>query len=411
MTKLLLFIVIIIQTWARNVEIIDMCSNLKCDNVSNVRVCGIRNEETMLRLKLFENECALLKHGCSVGDNDVYGLINMKYCRRVLIRKRITDEVVIHKTENISLNDDNKSQAISERCKDDCDSSVKDKICGIRQDGEGYRVRLFESKCQLEQYNCDANVFFTRTDMFICDGTFQAPQSSIKTVSAEIKTPPNTTNNTTIIKTNANVGVDSKTFKNLIVIDNSVIGRTNNANETIDNFFAATHVLDLPIKQIDEKDLKTRRMRVQIFGPVKVFKPWITVPKKIYVDRFHTPTLSTCYHKCPTKCPDTYAPVCGVPGIKAREPSIMFQNHCYMDVAQCKMFWENKSETAATSSYIECSFLFCLGDQLNGLYRFLPLIKTLQHMGRLKKKGRFRYKLRNMKFLNELAIKEPKLMG
>lgn len=49
------------------------------------------------------------------------------------------------------------------------------------------------------------------------------------------------------------------------------------------------------------------------------------------------------------KCPNTYAPVCGVPGMKAREPSLMFQNHCYMDVAQCKMNYEDIGPTAVSS--------------------------------------------------------------
>ncbi|XP_037868213.2 uncharacterized protein LOC119628782 [Bombyx mori] len=152
-------------------------------------------------------------------------------------------------------------------------------------------------------------------------------------------------------------------------------------------------------------------MLIKYAGPVKVFEPWVKIPKNISEDYYHYPTLASCYHRCPSKCPDTYAPVCGVAGVVAREPALMFQNHCYMDVAQCKMKWENKSPTASSSNYIESTFLFCLGDELSSLYRFLPLVRTLQRMGRLKKKGYFRYKFRNMKFFNNLLSYQPKLMG
>ncbi|XP_039763071.1 uncharacterized protein LOC120635925 [Pararge aegeria] len=216
------------------------------------------------------------------------------------------------------------------------------------------------------------------------------------------------------------VGEENQTYKqssegnkegikeSLVVVNSKMFGHYDNINDSIDTFFAASHVFDLPLKEVP---LNTRRKLLKYAGPVQVFVPWISKPENISNDTFCRPTLSSCYHKCPFKCPDTYAPVCGVPGVVAREPSLMFQNHCFMDVAQCKMFWENKSSTSHSSSYVESSFLFCMGDEMNAVYRFMPAIRTLQHMGRLKKKGKFRAILKNFRFVSEFRYGRPKFMG
>ncbi|XP_028166950.1 uncharacterized protein LOC114357515 [Ostrinia furnacalis] len=262
-------------------------------------------------------------------------------------------------------------------------------VCGIRQDGDGFRVRLFQNKCQLILYNCKNDTNFTITDRYICNGL-------------------NISRDTNNLKLNVK---SNKVLKPIIVVDASMFN-FRHVNETIDNFFAATHLLNVPLAEVHRQmNDSTRRMMIHIFGPQVVYKPWITIPKNISEDYYHKPTLSSCFHKCPTECPNTYAPVCGVPGIVAREPSMMFQNHCFMDVAQCKMHWEDKSPTAESSAYIESSFMFCLGDEMSSMFRFLPLVRTLQHMGRLRGKGVFKYRVRNMGFLNNMLRREPRLMG
>ncbi|KAM3965280.1 uncharacterized protein ACR2FA_000665 [Aphomia sociella] len=296
----------------------------------------------------------------------------------------------------------------------DCIEESKDNTCGIRVFGDGFQLRLFVNVCELLKYGCQVEdeKAYGLINIEYCQHAL------------------NNTNTNEIILNNKKILEDNEIKSNTkanclehdcspeknstyFIIDGSLINYNNDINNTIDNFFAATHVFDLPVKEVPPNDLNTntRRMLLNRFGPQKVFKPWITIPKNISDDHYHKPTLSSCYHTCPKKCPETYAPVCGVPGIVAREPTLMFQNHCFMDIAQCKMFWEDKSDTAQSSSYIESSFLFCLGDEMNGLYRFLPLVRTLQHMGRLKKRGHFRYKLKNLRFFNNLLSREPKLMG
>ncbi|XP_052753228.1 uncharacterized protein LOC113516413 [Galleria mellonella] len=383
----------------KNLVKYEFCANLNCEDDGKENTCGIRTDGEGFQLRLFESVCELLKYGCQVDDEKAYGLINIDYCDHTFKYTDSKDYKLINK--NVINEIEKKSDTADSCAKYDCTKLVVNSIyvCGIRQVDNGFKVRLFRNKCAMQKYNCEKKLQFVVTDSYICNGL-------------------NITNDTvSMVPTSGeedkNSVKDNLKQDNLFIIDGSLFNYNNDINNTIDNFFAATHVFDLPVKEVPSNDLNanTRRLILNRFGPQKVFKPWITIPKNISEDHYHRPTLSSCYHKCPKKCPETYAPVCGVPGIVAREPSLMFQNHCFMDIAQCKMYWEDKSDTALSSSYIESSFLFCLGDEMNGLYRFLPLVRTLQHMGRLKKKAHFRYKLSNLRFFNNLLSREPKLMG
>ncbi|KAJ0176462.1 hypothetical protein K1T71_007641 [Dendrolimus kikuchii] len=398
------------------------CKTLNCDDKVENRVCGIRQEKEGYRLRLFKNECQLLKYGCEAERNFEFGKINIEYCENGFVLSN-------YDVKKANGTADEKNNCFVYDCSE---TNLGKKVCGIRDNGNGYQIRLFENNCELFRYNCENKKQFEITDTFICNGLVIDNKITTKNVNINAITMPDIkangekTESEINLKTNYNIHVESAKsirknrepfdpisrmkLKNIIIVDTPL--NTNvDIKDTIDNFFAATHVFDLPLKEIDNELNETRRMHLKIAGPVKVFKPWITIPKNISEDYNHAPTLSSCFHKCPTKCPETYAPVCGRPGIVAREPTLVFKNHCFMDYAQCKMRWENKSPTAISSNYIESSFLFCLGDELNGLYRFLPLIRTLQHMGRLKKKGQFHYKLKNMRFFNNLLRREPKFMG
>lgn len=62
-------VILIIQTAISKVSDVEkkkFCANLVCNSVSYETVCGFRSEGEGYRLKLFENECALLKYGCRV---------------------------------------------------------------------------------------------------------------------------------------------------------------------------------------------------------------------------------------------------------------------------------------------------------------------------------------------------------
>ncbi|XP_053609923.1 uncharacterized protein LOC128674938 [Plodia interpunctella] len=391
-------LIYIVSGEAINIEKEEFCATLECEEEEAKRVCGIKEEGAGYKLKLFDSSCELLRYGCEVSESEAYGSINMEYCEHSFpIAQDAAPNVTstdIHE-DSVSPNDTiTKKEELNPNCSDYSCQETQDLnyTCALRKDGNGFRIRLFKNICQLQKYNCQNNADFAKTDDYLCNDV------ELTEFDNEIDVPT-----TPVVQT---------VQKNLVIVDGWYLNHNGNINETIENFFAATHVLDLPVREIPGGEVGgARRMLLSKFGPQKVFQPWIQVPKNRTDDPQYKPTLSSCYHKCPTKCPDTYAPVCGMPGNVAREPSLMFQNHCFMDVAQCKMFWEDKSSTSESSAYIESSFMFCLGDEMNGMFRFLPLVRTLQHMGRLKKKGRFRYKLKNMRFFNNLLAKQPRLQG
>ncbi|XP_045518270.1 uncharacterized protein LOC123710441 isoform X3 [Pieris brassicae] len=292
-------------------EKILFCRNLEC-LYTGKRVCGVREEGDGFRLKIFEDECRLLRYGCNVTEDQAYGVINMEYCSNPLPNNSLNE---LHIKQ---LNDDNLKCDVNLICNNT-------EICAIAEEGEGYRVKRFPNRCELHKHNCKTNEKYTETEPFICESALSMDKQ---------------------IRDINNREIQINDIKNLVIINGGMLG-TDNVNESIDSFFAATHVFDLPVKEMDPYN--TRRRLIKNAGPVKIFVPLIVIPKEKKNDTSHRPTLSTCYHTCPTKCPDTYAPVCGVAGIMAREPALMFKNHCFMDVAQCKMFWENKSSTSHSS--------------------------------------------------------------
>ncbi|XP_021200155.3 uncharacterized protein LOC110383679 [Helicoverpa armigera] len=359
----------------------EFCDNFECDESDDRKVCGVRYEEDEVIFRLFDNECKLMIYGCQVDDNQTFGVISMKHCSN----PTIDEENIVPRTVDTDV------------CPN-CVNVARHSVCGIRRYGEGFKVRTFENECQLRRHNCDFGLNFTITDYFICLNNSQNEEIEEIYDEEAVLSENNTSND--VVKS-----------KNLVVVDGSMLDHRN-INQSISKFFAATHTSGLRLKEMYPMlNESARRKMIRIFGPVKVFTPFIVIPKNISEDRWHSPTLSSCFHKCPTKCPDTYAPVCGNPGMEVREPSLMFQNHCYMDAAQCKLTWDTDDEYAGTT-YVEQAFVFCLGDELHGLVRFLPFIKTLQRLGRVKKKGYFRYRVKNMKwFNNHMDLKLPRFNG
>ncbi|KAF9423876.1 hypothetical protein HW555_000934, partial [Spodoptera exigua] len=240
----------------------------------------------------------------------------------------------------------------------DCSELPQDPVCGIRPDGKGFRVRTFQSECELEKYNCEVKENFTITDYFICSNNPNAEGKNEEHKKEELEIMLET-NEDSVNETNIDRELptmlkeddvnNTNAFKNVVIVRGSVLnGR--NINKSIANFFKSTLNQGIPIRSVlPGYNESTRKRMIKIFGPVKLYEPRVVKPKIVHEDYYHQPTLSSCFHKCPTKCPDIYNPVCARHGLQSRQPSVMFLNHCYMDVAQCKVFWEDKTETARSS--------------------------------------------------------------
>lgn len=232
-------------------------------------------------------------------------------------------------------------------------------VCGIRQFGPGFKVRLFLNECEMLKYNCEKNFVFEATDVYVCDGMpLPRPSTSnlvprklnlildntqgsntnnmpytdvidnsqkksiedtnsvnhiienILTTDADVRaTPkvneaieindedeveqtvgsetPSTNADEATQSTDVTVVDDPETMnyddtpdtdmeslekttetvltlesvtavktksgkrrKNLIVVDATLFDVNGNINDTIDNFFAATHIFDLPLQKV-----------------------------------------------------------------------------------------------------------------------------------------------------------------
>lgn len=164
-------------------------------------------------------------------------------------------------------------------CNEICRIDDKDEVCGIRDDGDGYKIRLFENKCEMNKYNCENDIQFTLTDNFICNASLSLSYDDNRNETIDVK------------YTGENV-------TNLVVVNTNMFGDYDDLNDTIDTFFAASHVFDLPVKEF--RPLDTRRKWLKYAGPVNVFVPVIKKPQNVSNETFYIPTLSSCYHKCPT---------------------------------------------------------------------------------------------------------------
>ncbi|KAH9641537.1 hypothetical protein HF086_007076 [Spodoptera exigua] len=178
--------------------------------------------------------------------------------------------------------------------------------CGIRPDGKGFRVRTFQSECELEKYNCEVKENFTITDYFICSNNPNAEGKNEEHKKDELEImledSVNETNNDRELQTMLKEDDVNNTnaFKNVVIVRGSVLnGR--NINKSIANFFKSTLNQGIPIRSVlPGYNESTRKRMIKIFGPVKLYEPRVVKPKIVHEDYYHQPTLSSCFHKCPT---------------------------------------------------------------------------------------------------------------
>ncbi|KAF9798002.1 hypothetical protein SFRURICE_015267 [Spodoptera frugiperda] len=246
-----------------------------------------------------------------------FGLISMKYC-------------------NSTENENNIYQIDSVKECPDCSVFAKEPVCGIRPDGKGFRVRTFESKCELIKYNCEVGGNFTITDYFICSNNPNAVanegtnnEDKLQNMLKRHKDSANITDIDDYLKNNSNI------LDNIIVV-HKPMSQGMDINKSIADFFASTHKSGIPLRRVNLKfDESARKKMIKNAGAAVVFR--------------------SKYYKPDKKCPETYMPVCGSITQKAREPAIMFQNHCFMDAAQCKWYYEDPERGNASSViFIQC---------------------------------------------------------
>ncbi|XP_037971294.2 uncharacterized protein LOC119693067 [Plutella xylostella] len=384
-------------------EIKEICSSLDCSNSTKEAVCGVRAEGEGYKLKEFDSECELLKFGCDVTKIERYGLIGYSFCEQVFHRShdsKNAEDLTNHGSDN---DEDELYNDASNMCEQNICSSGNDttEVCAIRKEDNAFRIKLFQSQCELSKHNCRQKLKYTETLSVDC---LDLQENYTNEILAAEKAEEFFQN----IGTN---DLGEKISKLVVVSD--LPFHNGDINSTVQNFFDRTHSSKLVLKQLTASEVSRRSMHNTHPGPVQVFEPVvpITDEKDRFDDYEHEPTLQTCFHKCPESCPDIYKPVCGTAGLNAREPSLLFKNHCFMDIAQCKMYRERKTKTSKSSKYQGLTFLFCLGDQSYNTLRLVPLIRSLQRMGRIRQRGSFHYRIQNYRTQNNVLVREPNFMG
>lgn len=205
-----------------------------------------------------------------------YIKVNMDYCDRIFDSRNQPES-----PETISLASDARPAALS--CTEiNCSAENTTSICALRTDGSGYRLRLFESRCDMRKHNCREETLFNETDSFLCQ---------------DLETTGND-------EVNENLILEQSVKPKLehVIVVNAGMNFRRDLNASVDDFFAATHSNPM---FLDEIPPETRRnMVLKTVSPVVIYKPWVRVPKNKSDDHWHRPTLASCYHKCPTVSDD-----------------------------------------------------------------------------------------------------------
>ncbi|XP_063535953.1 uncharacterized protein LOC134745796 [Cydia strobilella] len=394
---------------------------IQCDCTAKAEpICAIRAEGARFIIKWFHDKCHMFQYNCENNVNftetDDYICFGDKSYQ--ISKENLSIELV--ETEDTEMIETEKLDLGNQTCiQHECISDDR-LICAIRTEAERFIIRLFNDTCHMQQYNCEKQVNFSVTDDFLCarDNDFTEIDGSEEDILTFDDVIEEVENNTQLLE-EAEQAEDSETTtldnekrykveisdeenslpRNLVV---STFNINDNINHTVNKFFAASHTTGIHLEELENEN--TRRMQVQYTGPINVFAPRMfrpanytpidDLPDEEYYD--YQPLVKYCFHRCPKKCPDFYRPVCGGRiDNKKQTPFLFYKNHCYMDKAKCHMYWAGYKSNNLTEIE-EMGFIFCGGYKIMNMMYMFPLIRILQKMGRIRKKGKIHFVMRNL---------------
>ncbi|XP_047991783.1 uncharacterized protein LOC125230612 isoform X2 [Leguminivora glycinivorella] len=386
------------------------CANISCDH-NNVKVCGVHtNEYKVVSFRLFEDKCAMQKFECETGMKG-FKPTRMEHCKKVLslnyrrnsnfVQNNTAEEQeaqiegIVSSNTNTEFDIKDTTHSYEHSTCIQCDCNAKpDPLCAIRAKKARFIIRWFHDKCHMLQYNYegDEDVIEYNDIISQVENNTQLLEEAEQLEYVEA---------TTYEESYKTEDVDEENLlpSNIVV---STYNINDDINKTVHEFFAATHKTGIEMEEIGIED--ARRMLVKYTGPLNFFKPRAFVPanytpiEDMDDSEYHEyyPLAKFCYHKCPKKCPDFYRPVCGARiDNKKQTPFLFYPNHCYMDKAKCNMYWNDYKGTNLTEIE-EMGFIFCGGFKVMNMYYMYPIIRLLQRMGRIKKKGKAHFVMRNL---------------
>ncbi|XP_063383471.1 uncharacterized protein LOC134669773 [Cydia fagiglandana] len=394
---------------------------IQCDCTAKAEpICAIRAEGARFIIKWFHDKCHMFQYNCENNMNftETHDYICVEDKNYQISKENSSTGPVAttEETDDTEIIETDKPDLENQTCiQDECISDEK-VICAIRTEAERFIIRSFNDTCHMLQHNCEKQVNFSVTDDFLCarDNDLQdGSKEDILPFNDVIEKVENTQLSEEVEHAeDLETTLDSeKRYKvekpdeedllprNLVV---STFNINDNINQTVDRFFAASHTTGIQLEKIENED--TRRMQVKYTGPINIFAPRMfrpanytginSLPDEEYFE--YQPLVKYCFHKCPKKCPDFYRPVCGGRiDSKKQTPFLFYKNHCYMDRAKCHMFWAGYKGNNLTEIE-EMGFIFCGGYKIMNMMYMFPLIRILQKMGRIRKKGKIHFVMRNL---------------
>ncbi|XP_047991782.1 uncharacterized protein LOC125230612 isoform X1 [Leguminivora glycinivorella] len=394
---------------------------IQCDcNAKPDPLCAIRAKKARFIIRWFHDKCHMLQYNCenklNFTETDDYICVgNKKYQKLKHDLSKVTVKTTAV-TDHMEVIETNKPDLENQSCiQHECISDERT-VCAIRAEAERFIIRWFNDTCHMLQYNCEKKVEFNVTEDFLCNGDKDFTDEGDEDVIEYNDIISQVENNTQLLEEAEQLEyVEATTYEESYktedvdeenLLPSNIVVSTYNINDdinkTVHEFFAATHKTGIEMEEIGIED--ARRMLVKYTGPLNFFKPRAFVPanytpiEDMDDSEYHEyyPLAKFCYHKCPKKCPDFYRPVCGARiDNKKQTPFLFYPNHCYMDKAKCNMYWNDYKGTNLTEIE-EMGFIFCGGFKVMNMYYMYPIIRLLQRMGRIKKKGKAHFVMRNL---------------
>lgn len=246
------------------------CSKYNCAVPIDTKVvCGIRKFGPGFKVRLFLNECEMMKYNCE--KNFIFEVTDIYVCDGMPLPRAATSNSVPKKlnltldsTEDfnannipfLDLNDTDEKESIS------VNNEIENLILTTDADLRATPINVVANETiEINEGHTEDEEDHTYDSETLSTNTVEATQSAgvtkldepetmnyDDTLGIDKETLP-TTESITTMKI-----MPKKIRKNLVIVDATLFDVNGNINDTIDNFFASTHIFDLPLKQVSTRN-------------------------------------------------------------------------------------------------------------------------------------------------------------
>lgn len=267
------------------------CSEYNCAVPIDTKVvCGIRKFGPGFKVRLFLNECEMMKYNCEKNftfeGTDIYvcdGMALPSAPNKNLVPKKLN--LILDNTQDfddmafLNLNDTDEKESIQKASS--VNNEMDNLILSPDADFRGTPINIVANETtevnKLHSEDEENQTFASETlSTNVEETTQRADITKVEEpetmnyddtldTNKESKETSSTSESVTVTKK-----INSeKRRKNLVIVDATLFDINGNINDTIDNFFAATHIFDLPLKQVGRGKWADANTFIFISGWVK----------------------------------------------------------------------------------------------------------------------------------------------